>query len=281
MDLGTRLVPPCGGGHDADPMLVESLLSQVVQSEPGAWATPDVDLRTPELAPHRSALHRAHRFVGPQFDSSPSVRAGDAGPRSCDEPAECHMLGRADPDNRSDFDVMLLQALATSANSADSSLTMGAPASVMGDAHAVFTSFADAPDEDVPANIADGMPVQEAIEAMVCAPMQTPILRGGPRTRRPRTPVTVASLRRSGRLANRPRVANSTRQAQNVLMKKRVSTSTSRPRTLRLNASSERRSLETSQKQNSRRSRSSSRLTSTRFPRGLKWLTARLLRLSL
>jgi hypothetical protein len=62
--------------------------------------------------------------------------------------------------------------------------------------------------------------VLEEIEAEVCIPLRTPLLRGGPRLRRSRTPVTVHSLRRSGRIAARPRAANATAQAQRILLKK-------------------------------------------------------------
>jgi hypothetical protein len=61
--------------------------------------------------------------------------------------------------------------------------------------------------------------VQDELEALVCLPLQTPLIKR-PRLRRSRTPVSVHSLRRSGRIAARPRVANATRQAQNVLLKK-------------------------------------------------------------
>lgn len=62
--------------------------------------------------------------------------------------------------------------------------------------------------------------IQEQIEAKLCLPLRTPILRGGPRLRRSRTPISSTSLRRSGRLARKPRAANATRQAQLVLLKK-------------------------------------------------------------
>ena len=51
-------------------------------------------------------------------------------------------------------------------------------------------------------------------------PLQTPIIRGPPRLHRPRTPVPVLSLRRSDCLAAKPREADSTMQAQCVLMQK-------------------------------------------------------------
>jgi hypothetical protein len=62
--------------------------------------------------------------------------------------------------------------------------------------------------------------VQEELEALVCLPLQSPLIRERPRLRRSRTPVSIHSLRRSGRIAAQPRAANSTRQAQNVLLKK-------------------------------------------------------------
>lgn len=62
--------------------------------------------------------------------------------------------------------------------------------------------------------------VQEEIEAEVCIPLRTLVLRTKPRLRHSRTPVAIDSLRRSGRIAAKPRASNTTRQAQNVLLKK-------------------------------------------------------------
>jgi hypothetical protein len=62
--------------------------------------------------------------------------------------------------------------------------------------------------------------VWEELEAMICLPLQTSVIRGGPKLRRSRMPVSIHTLRRSGRIAARPRAANSTRQAQIVLMRK-------------------------------------------------------------
>jgi len=50
--------------------------------------------------------------------------------------------------------------------------------------------------------------------------LQTPILRDAPRLRKSRTPATVISIRRSTRLAAKPRAPNATLQAQAVLMQK-------------------------------------------------------------
>jgi len=54
----------------------------------------------------------------------------------------------------------------------------------------------------------------------VCVPMHTPLIHAGPRPRRARTPVSIPSLRRSGRIAARPRAPNATVQAQLLLLKK-------------------------------------------------------------
>jgi len=62
--------------------------------------------------------------------------------------------------------------------------------------------------------------VQASLEAEVCIPLATPVLKTRPRLRRSRTPTSVRSLRRSGRIAARPRAANATMQAQNVLLRK-------------------------------------------------------------
>ena len=61
---------------------------------------------------------------------------------------------------------------------------------------------------------------QAALEAEVCVPMHTPLIRAGPRPRRARTPVSIPSLRRSGRIAARLRAPNATVQAQLLLLKK-------------------------------------------------------------
>jgi hypothetical protein len=58
------------------------------------------------------------------------------------------------------------------------------------------------------------------LEALVCLPLQSPLIGEIPRLRRSRTPVSIHSLRRNGHIAAQPRAANSTRQAQNVLLKK-------------------------------------------------------------
>lgn len=62
--------------------------------------------------------------------------------------------------------------------------------------------------------------IQEDMEARICVPLQTPVLHSKPRLRRSTTPASIHSLRRSGRLAAQPRAANSTKQAQSVLLKK-------------------------------------------------------------
>jgi len=66
----------------------------------------------------------------------------------------------------------------------------------------------------------DEAAVQKELEDMICVPLQSPLIRSRPRLRRSRTPISVGSLRRSGRLAAKPRAANATRQAQIVLLKK-------------------------------------------------------------
>lgn len=48
-------------------------------------------------------------------------------------------------------------------------------------------------------------PLVDEIEARVCIPLDSPILKTGPRLRKSRTPATVLSIRRSSRLAAKPR----------------------------------------------------------------------------
>ena len=64
------------------------------------------------------------------------------------------------------------------------------------------------------------LPLQDMLEERLCLSLQTPIIRGPPRLRKSRTLVSLLSLRRSDRLAVRLREANSTKQAQCVLMHK-------------------------------------------------------------
>jgi len=63
-------------------------------------------------------------------------------------------------------------------------------------------------------------PMQLQLEAAVCIPFQTPLVSRRPRLRRARSPISVHSLRRSGRIAARPRAGNATARAQRVLLKK-------------------------------------------------------------
>jgi hypothetical protein len=65
-----------------------------------------------------------------------------------------------------------------------------------------------------------GLSIQEQLEAAVCLPLPTPLIVGGPRLRRSRTPASVQMLRRSGRIAAMPRAPNTTLQAQRLLLKK-------------------------------------------------------------
>ena len=62
--------------------------------------------------------------------------------------------------------------------------------------------------------------IQESLEERLCLPLQKPLIRGPPRLCRPRTSGPVTSLQRSDRIAAKPREADSTKQAQCVLMQK-------------------------------------------------------------
>jgi hypothetical protein len=69
-------------------------------------------------------------------------------------------------------------------------------------------------------NIGGVLSVREELKAMVCLPLQMALIRGSPRLRRSKMPMSTRTLRHSGHIAAKPRAANTTRQAQNVLMKK-------------------------------------------------------------
>ena len=62
--------------------------------------------------------------------------------------------------------------------------------------------------------------IQDLLEEEVCLPFRSLIIKERPRLRRAQTPVSGRTVRRSGRLAARPRAANATAQAQRVLLKK-------------------------------------------------------------
>jgi hypothetical protein len=53
--------------------------------------------------------------------------------------------------------------------------------------------------------------IQDSLEGRLCLPLQTPLIRGPPRLRRPETPISVTLLRRSERIAAQPREADSTK----------------------------------------------------------------------
>ena len=72
---------------------------------------------------------------------------------------------------------------------------------------------------DAPAQIDQHVPIAERLQAEVCLPLQTPLIKGTPRRRRARTPPSV-SIRRSRRIAARARAPNATMQAQKVLLRK-------------------------------------------------------------
>ena len=57
------------------------------------------------------------------------------------------------------------------------------------------------------------------LEAWLYIPLETPLI-SKPRLRRSKTPSTVLSVRRSGRLAAKAKASNPTVQAQNVLKQK-------------------------------------------------------------
>ncbi|CAD6271194.1 unnamed protein product [Miscanthus lutarioriparius] len=80
----------------------------------------------------------------------------------------------------------------------------------------------DAPRSAPRTPLASGTPplLVDCLEDRLCLPLRTPLVRGPPRLRRPRTPAHVQSLRRSERIAATPREADSTKQAQLVLMQK-------------------------------------------------------------
>jgi hypothetical protein len=72
----------------------------------------------------------------------------------------------------------------------------------------------------MPAVTAAALSFEESLEERLCLPLQTPLIHGPPRLRRPRTPTPVTSLRRSERIAAQPREVDITKQAQRVLMNK-------------------------------------------------------------
>ena len=71
-----------------------------------------------------------------------------------------------------------------------------------------------------PPRAAQSRSIEEEIESRVCIPLQTPIIRAGPKLRRSKTPKLGFTMRHSERIARKPRATNSTLQAQNVLKQK-------------------------------------------------------------
>jgi hypothetical protein len=73
---------------------------------------------------------------------------------------------------------------------------------------------------ELAAEIEETPNIQAQLEKGVCVHLNTPIVRGGPRLRRSRTPASNGALRRSGRLAAKPRAPNPVVQAHRVLLMK-------------------------------------------------------------
>jgi hypothetical protein len=63
-------------------------------------------------------------------------------------------------------------------------------------------------------------PIQDILEDRLCLSLQTPLICGLPKLRKPRTSISLFALRCSERLAAKPREPDSTKQAQSVLMQK-------------------------------------------------------------
>jgi hypothetical protein len=82
------------------------------------------------------------------------------------------------------------------------------------------TVFAGRPPPAMPAVAVVALSFEESLEERLCLPLQTSLIHGPPRLRRPRTPAPVTSLWRSERIAAQPREADITTQAQRVLMNK-------------------------------------------------------------
>jgi hypothetical protein len=72
----------------------------------------------------------------------------------------------------------------------------------------------------MPTVAAAALSFEESLEERLCLPLQTPLIQGPLRLRRPRTPAPVTSLQRSERIATQPRETDITKQAQRVLMNK-------------------------------------------------------------
>lgn len=74
--------------------------------------------------------------------------------------------------------------------------------------------------EAVPAVSPTPVDLVQCMEDRLRAPLQSPLIHGPPRLRRPRTPAPAQPLRRSVRIARTPRELDSNKQARAVLLKK-------------------------------------------------------------
>jgi hypothetical protein len=82
------------------------------------------------------------------------------------------------------------------------------------------TVLAGRPPPAMPAIAVAALSFEESLKERLCLPLQTPLIHGPPRLRRPRMPAPVTSLRHSERIAVQPCEADITKQAQRVLMNK-------------------------------------------------------------
>jgi hypothetical protein len=72
----------------------------------------------------------------------------------------------------------------------------------------------------MPAVAVAALSFEESLEERLCLPLQTSLIHGPPRLRRPRTPAPVTLLRRNERIAAQPHETDIIKQAQRVLTNK-------------------------------------------------------------
>lgn len=156
---------------------------------------------SPDLAPSRSIQSRSARgFIAEAFDGSPGVRAGITG----------------SPVSVSAQTAVELPVAASTQTAAGITLT-SLPSNDVSNANDTENND-DSSAQGEP--FGDDDAAQRMLEERICVPLRSPLIRSRPRLRRSRTPISVASLRRSARIAAKPRAPNTTKQAQLVLLRK-------------------------------------------------------------
>jgi hypothetical protein len=187
-----------------DPMELEAELGAVT---PSRMLSPWIDMCSPELGPRRSAQDAGPRFLRSLIDAIPGLR----GERVTLWPIK--ELGRVSDSPTAMLDRPKSVAWEFMELKCNGPNPEAVQATLLNSPTTASATMPTATSSSATKALSPAASLRSDIEAGVCIPLDSPIIRAGPRLRKSRTPASVLSLRRSSRLAVKPRAANATLQA--------------------------------------------------------------------